>query len=381
MKFKVAADELSAIARVCVKGLNSKDPHSQSVLKLNEDKTKLYIFCTTQKTYFKGYLDVYDFEQTEDEMITEWSVDGNQLKTILSIIPSTVSIPVEFNMENSSRNFVIKVTGNTIKLPVYDVISPYKEEEQEKIAVVPANDFISTLSGISRLVSTDIDDENVPLSCVHVIFDKDKIKLMGTNGIAIAEEQLNYSLEGSEDTILIPVDQVSLLSRVFASSEDIVLIKTNTKIGYIDEKGIVSLVSKSSLSPIPYEPTKSRVSKERSVVLNSSDFKQAVLALSKLAPKSDDILMKISDDSISLLNVNEDVMNIELLEGDSPEDDITFSKDCLTTVENLFSEKICISWANQRMGRIVQFSNYKTKDDSEELDPNVFIGVLINADD
>ena len=221
----------------------------------------------------------------------------------------------------------------------------------------------------------------MPLSCVHVIFDKDKIKLMGTNGIAIAEEQLNYSLEGSEDTILIPVDQVSLLSRVFASSEDIVLIKTNTKIGYIDEKGIVSLVSKSSLSPIPYEPTKSRVSKERSVVLNSSDFKQAVLALSKLAPKSDDILMKISDDSISLLNVNEDVMNIELLEGDSPEDDITFSKDCLTTVENLFSEKICISWANQRMGRIVQFSNYKTKDDSEELDPNVFIGVLINADD
>ena len=189
MKFKVAADELSSIAKVCVRGLNSKDPHSQSVLKLSEDKTKLYIFCTTQKTYFKGYVDVYDIEEGEDDKVTEWSVDGNQLKTILSILPSTASIPVEFNMENSARNFIIKVTGNKIKLPVYDVISPYKEEKQEKIAVLPANDFISRLTSIGKLVSTDVDDENTPLSCIHVIFDKDKIKLMGTNGYSIAEEQ------------------------------------------------------------------------------------------------------------------------------------------------------------------------------------------------
>lgn len=382
MKFKVAADELSSIAKVCVRGLNSKDPHSQSVLKLSEDKTKLYIFCTTQKTYFKGYVDVYDIEEGEDDKVTEWSVDGNQLKTILSILPSTASIPVEFNMENSARNFIIKVTGNKIKLPVYDVISPYKEEKQEKIAVLPANDFISRLTSIGKLVSTDVDDENTPLSCIHVIFDKDKIKLMGTNGYSIAEEQIDYKLEGTEDTILIPVDQIQLLSRVFEGSEDIVLIQTDTKIGYIDEKGIVSLVSKSSLSAISYESTKSRVSDNRTVTVNSVDFKQAVSALSKLAPKGEKVYVNVLNDKLSLTNVNDDVMNIEILESNSPEDEITFTIKSLINIENLFTDKIRIGWANETVGRLVQFSTYKTNDDdTEEIDSNVFIGVLIDADE
>lgn len=375
MKFKVSAEELATVAKVCVKGLNAKDPHSQTLLKLTEEKDKLYIYCTTQKTFFKGYVPVYDV--TDDEgQATEWSVDGNQLKTILSIIPSTVSVPVEFNMSTSARNFVIKVSGNTIKLPVFDTISPNNEEKQEKITVISANDFISKLSGISRLVSSDVSDEGQPTSCVHISFTKDKIKLMGTDGYTIGEIQIPYTLESDEQTILVPVDQVSLLSRTFGGGEDISLIFTDTKFGYTDEKGIVSLVSKSSLQPIPYEPVKARVSDDRTITIDSEDLKRSISALGKLAPISDSITMTVDGDEISLVNINEDVMKFDRISGTSPEDEITFSRNRLNTIENLLSPTVRLSWSDETAGRIVQFSNYI--EDEDELDPDVFLGVLIN---
>ena len=132
MKFIVDAMQLSSVAKLVIKGLNTKDPHSQTVLKLTDDKTKLTIYCTTQTTFFKGSLDVSNVDYEDSETVVEWSVDGNQLKTILSILPSAVSIPVEFEMNDSAKNFVVKSHGNTFKLPVYGTISPYKEEKTTK---------------------------------------------------------------------------------------------------------------------------------------------------------------------------------------------------------------------------------------------------------
>lgn len=381
MKFKVSADELSLVARTCVRGLNSKDPHSQTVFKINEDETKLLIFCTTQTNFFKGAIKVFDVER-EDGEVSEWSVDGTQLKTILSILPHSTSIPVEFVMNSTARTFVIKITGNTFKLPVYDTISPYTEETRTKIAVVPANDFVNKISLIGKIVSTAAEDEDMSVSCLHVIFDKDKIRLMGTDNYSMTEEKIDYTLEGKEDKILIPSGQISLLSRTFESTDEIALISTPTKFGYVDKQGIVSLVSKSSLSPIAYETRVSTATsdcEDETVTINSSDFRQAISALSKLAPNSNMITMKVEENQLVFSNVNEDIMTVGIDEYNASETTLYFDKRPLQNIEALLSDKIKLGWSSDEYDLFVKFSNFKTmEDDTLAVDENVFIGVSLN---
>ena len=382
MKFIVDAMQLSSVAKLVIKGLNTKDPHSQTVLKLNDDKTKLTIYCTTQTTFFKGALDVSNVDYEDSETVVEWSVDGSQLKTILSILPSAVSIPVEFEMNDSAKNFVVKSHGNTFKLPVYGTISPYKEEKTTKITLVPANDFIAKFISLGKVTSSAIEDENNGSSCLHLVFEKDNFKLMGTDMFSLAEVEEKLEIENeNETTILVSSSQLSLLGRSFDGGEQISLVETPTKFGYFDERGILSLVAKSSLTPLSYQMIKTRTSDDCYIKINSSDFKEAISALGKLATNSDDITMTIKDREVILSNINEDTIKVELLDSNIDEESITFTKQSLQVLEGLFTENIKLSWPNTEYGKMVKITNYlKDDNDVEKEDTKTFIGVVANDD-
>lgn len=381
MKFTVASDQLSEIAKVCIKGLLSKDPHSQAVLKVEEDIKKLTILCTTQSTFFKGQVDIISFELDNSDGL-EWAVDGVQLKTILSIIPSTVSIPVTFEMASSARNFVIKASNDKFRLPVYETISPYVEKERKKLSVLNANDFVGKLTLLSKVASSEVENQDLPYSCVHVIFDESEIKMMGTDTRVLAEYKIDNKIENAEeiDSILLPNTQAMMLSRTFEPSANIALVETDTQFGYVDENNVISLVSKSTLSEVPYESVKLRVSEEMFIDLKSSGFKSSVSSLGKLATNSEDFTFEIHNNTLKISNINGDIMTVDTFDGNVDECTLKFQRKALQVLESLMDDNVRLSWAKDDSA-MIKVSNL-IKDENANLvkDDHVFIGVVTNDD-
>lgn len=370
MKFKVDSLELINLSKICTKGVSSKIPNSQVLFKLEDDK--LIIQGSSQTSFFKGSIPVRDVYEIDD--LTEFSVDGEQLKTIITILPQA-NVNVEFSLSPSGRLFTLDSGNSKLKLPVYENIITYSQEEIHELSNVTASSFMKNISSLARFLESDAMSQDSPTSCLHIFID-DQIKYVGTNGLSLAEVTSdNEKLTDESDfVVLLKAPQISLLSNVFEEDEVLTLIHTENLFGYKDSKGTVALVSKADIAPLYYEMLKSRVSDEQSVTLENSSFKRAVDALGKLCLISNAIHFTINENSVEATNDNGDDLSVILEEKNADEVTLSFLKQSLLPVFNLLTDKFQMTWQKEDPG-IVKFN---LLNENNEVDDKVFIGVSLN---
>lgn len=374
MEFIVDTTKFANIAKIVIKGLDLKDEASQALLKIEKDN--LIIQCTSQTTCFRGEVPISHVEKETDE-VTEWSVDGKQLITILSILP-TFPMDAKFTMSSSNRQFNITTKNGKFKLPVNDNVINYEMEDLTELSEIDSTEFIKNFSKTSKFLENDSMAANA-MSCLHMYFGED-LKMMGLNGYSLIEISMPYDLKvdlNEAPTVLLRSNQLNLLANSFEPNTTLTLLESNNFFGYKDNNNVIALVAKADMTPISYEVFKARVSNEQSITFDSNSLKFATNSMFKLCPTSDLIHYEISDKETLAVNDNEDDMKLTVIDKKSKDITLTFAKRVLLPVFNVINENVQFTWAEEDPD-IVKVN--VLKDDDDTIDENVFIIITLHAE-
>ena len=306
-----------------------------------------------------------------------FEVDSFQLRTILSVIPKDESV-ITFELSDDCRQFEIHTLHCDLKLPIYDRFQDTtKEEEITILGTVSANDFLSTINDLNKIVPSENILQNTPASCLHIFGKQDKLVFMATNSVVLVEKTINLEDSENDFTILLKPHLANLLLSSKFEADDIVSIyATKTQFGIIDKYNTLCLVAKaaSNFIPLQYEKFKAITSTEQIINVQSGQFKNAVDNVAKLCTISNEEIFNVFSNKIVVENKNKDKIEIPMT-GDI--DDIQFKilKPSLSLLFHLFSEKFNITWKKENKDNILMFQNLDSDNNVEE---DIFMIITTN---
>ena len=418
MKFSMYLNNFLEVANVISKSIgkdNSNSFESVDGKKVSEHtifkvhQNKLIIQHRTSQSFFKGSVDFKDIDITKEELqarelqtkinelekntnrneeeekeldklklnmlkLFNFEVDSFQLRTILSIIPKDESI-ITFELSDNCRQFEIYTLHYKLKLPVYDTFQDTtKEEEITILGTVSANEFLSTISDLIKIVPNDNIVQKSPGSCLHIFGKKDKLVFMATNGIALVEKTINLEDSENDFTILVKPNLANLLlSSKFEVDDILSIYVTNTQIGIIDKFNTLCLVAKAgtNFEPLQYENFKQLFSREYTMTIQSNQFKNAVDNIAKLCMISNEEALNISPNKIVVENMNLDRIEMQA-EGEVKETQLKINKPSFSLLSNLFTDKINMVWGKN------DFIMFENLDNDNNVDENIFMIMSIN---
>lgn len=417
MKFSMYLNNFLEVANVISKSIgkdNSNSFESVDGKKVSEHtifkvhNNKLIIQHRTSQSFFKGSVDFKDIDITKEEFqarelqtkinelekntnrneeeseldklkfdmlkLFNFEVDSFQLRTILSIIPKDESI-ITFELSDNCRQFEIYTLHYKLKLPVYDTFQDTtKEEEITILGTVSANEFLSTISDLNKIVPNDNIVQKSPGSCLHIFGKKDKLVFMATNGIALVEKTINLEDSENDFTILVKPNLANLLlSSKFEVDDILSIYVTNTQIGIIDKFNTLCLVAKAgtNFEPLQYENFKQLFSREYTMTIQSNQFKNAVDNIAKLCMISNEEALNISPNKIVVENMNLDRIEMQA-EGEVKETQLKINKPSFSLLSNLFTDKINMVWGKN------DFIMFENLDNDNNVDENIFMIMSIN---
>ena len=421
MKFSMYLNNFLEIANVISKSIgkdgnasfesvDGKRVSEHTIFKIHDNK--LIIQHRTSQSFFKGSVDFKDIDivkeeyqareyqtkidelekntnRTEEEeseldklklsifKLFNFEVDSFQLRTILSVIPKDESV-ITFELSDDCRQFEIHTLHCDLKLPIYDRFQDTtKEEEITILGTVSANDFLSTINDLNKIVPSENILQNTPASCLHIFGKQDKLVFMATNSVVLVEKTINLEDSENDFTILLKPHLANLLLSSKFEADDIVSIyATKTQFGIIDKYNTLCLVAKaaSNFIPLQYEKFKAITSTEQIINVQSGQFKNAVDNVAKLCTISNEEIFNVSSNKIVVENKNKDKIEIPMT-GDI--DDIQFKilKPSLSLLFHLFSEKFNITWKKENKDNILMFQNLDSDNNVEE---DIFMIITTN---
>ena len=418
MKFSMYLNNFLEVANVISKSIGKDNSNSfesvdgkkiveHTIFKIHQNK--LIIQHRTSQSFFKGSVDFKDIDITKEESqakelqikidelekntnrneeeekeldklklnmlkLFNFEVDSFQLRTILSIIPKDESI-ITFELSDNCRQFEIYTLHYKLKLPVYDTFQDTtKEEEITILGTVSANEFLSTISDLNKIVPNDNIVQKSPGSCLHIFGKKDKLVFMATNGIALVEKTINLEDSENDFTILVKPNLANLLlSSKFEVDDILSIYVTNTQIGIIDKFNTLCLVAKAgtNFEPLQYENFKQLFSREYTMTIQSNQFKNAVDNIAKLCMISNEEALNISPNKIVVENMNLDRIEMQA-EGEVKETQLKINKPSFSLLSNLFTDKINMVWGKN------DFIMFENLDNDNNVDENIFMIMSIN---
>lgn len=421
MKFSMYLNNFLEIANVISKSIgkdgnasfesvDGKRVSEHTIFKIHDNK--LIIQHRTSQSFFKGSVDFKDIDivkeeyqareyqtkidelekntnRTEEEeseldklklsilKLFNFEVDSFQLRTILSVIPKDESV-ITFELSDDCRQFEIHTLHCDLKLPIYDRFQDTtKEEEITILGTVSANDFLSTINDLNKIVPSENILQNTPASCLHIFGKQDKLVFMATNSVVLVEKTIKLEDSENDFTILLKPHLANLLLSSKFEADDIVSIyATKTQFGIIDKYNTLCLVAKaaSNFIPLQYEKFKAITSTEQIINVQSGQFKNAVDNVAKLCTISNEEIFNVSLNKIVVENKNKDKIEIPMT-GDI--DDIQFKilKPSLSLLFHLFSEKFNITWKKENKDNILMFQNLDSDNNVEE---DIFMIITTN---
>lgn len=421
MKFSMYLNNFLEIANVISKSIgkdgnasfesvDGKRVSEHTIFKIHDNK--LIIQHRTSQSFFKGSVDFKDIDivkeeyqareyqnkidelekntnRTEEEeseldklklsilKLFNFEVDSFQLRTILSVIPKDESV-ITFELSDDCRQFEIHTLHCDLKLPIYDRFQDTtKEEEITILGTVSANDFLSTINDLNKIVPSENILQNTPASCLHIFGKQDKLVFMATNSVVLVEKTIKLEDSENDFTILLKPHLANLLLSSKFEADDIVSIyATKTQFGIIDKYNTLCLVAKaaSNFIPLQYEKFKDITSTEQIINVQSGQFKNTVDNVAKLCTISNEEIFNVSSNKIVVENKNKDKIEIPMT-GDI--DDIQFKilKPSLSLLFHLFSEKFNITWKKENKDNILMFQNLDSDNNVEE---DIFMIITTN---
>ena len=418
MKFSMYLNNFLEVANVISKSIGKDNSNSfesvdgkkvveHTIFKIHNNK--LIIQHRTSQSFFKGSVDFKDIDITKEELqarelqtkinelekntnrneeeekeldklklnmlkLFNFEVDSFQLRIILSITPKDESI-ITFELSDNCRQFEIYTLHYKLKLPVYDTFQDTtKEEEITILGTVSANEFLSTISDLIKIVPNDNIVQKSPGSCLHIFGKKDKLVFMATNGIALVEKTINLEDSENDFTILVKPNLANLLlSSKFEVDDILSIYVTNTQIGIIDKFNTLCLVAKAgtNFEPLQYENFKQLFSREYTMTIQSNQFKNAVDNIAKLCMISNEEALNISPNKIVVENMNLDRIEMQA-EGEVKETQLKINKPSFSLLSNLFTDKINMVWGKN------DFIMFENLDNDNNVDENIFMIMSIN---
>ena len=418
MKFSMYLNNFLEVANVISKSIGKDNSNSfesvdgkkvveHTIFKIHNNK--LIIQHRTSQSFFKGSVDFKDIDITKEELqarelqtkinelekntnrneeeekeldklklnmlkLFNFEVDSFQLRIILSITPKDESI-ITFELSDNCRQFEIYTLHYKLKLPVYDTFQDTtKEEEITILGTVSANEFLSTISDLIKIVPNDNIVQKSPGSCLHIFGKKDKLVFMATNGIALVEKAINLEDSENDFTILVKPNLANLLlSSKFEVDDILSIYVTNTQIGIIDKFNTLCLVAKAgtNFEPLQYENFKQLFSREYTMTIQSNQFKNAVDNIAKLCMISNEEALNISPNKIVVENMNLDRIEMQA-EGEVKETQLKINKPSFSLLSNLFTDKINMVWGKN------DFIMFENLDNDNNVDENIFMIMSIN---
>lgn len=371
MKFMVNGEVFCRIATSVIKCLNLKDGGAQTLFLIEDNK--LIIRCTSDTSYSRGEVFIYNVEKEEGED-TRWLVSNTQLSSILSILSTYKDKDViEFNMSSNNRVFEMRYNGLKLKLPIEEAPIFEDTEEIKKIASVDKADFMENVSNLMRLANSDPNSDH-PMTCVHFFIEPRSLTLVATDAIGLAE--IVQPIDDCEisDVKLVKPSQLSLLTSSVKEDEMITLISTDTKFGYEDSNGTVLLVAVSDYPPIDYKQFKTLVKPTNRAKFDKEELKFAVDSLFKLCNTNNKQGFVFKDNQIAIHNENDDMIKLST---DSEFNDtvMRINYPSLFSLLNIMSKVNYIEWGEKEgPTRAIKFTCLNSKDDKE--DDNIFLTMI-----
>lgn len=379
MKFKVKSLELVNMLKVAIKGFDSSDDSSFVYFKVEDEKLKVVSRC--QSAYFSGSVAIENVE-IEDGEPTVYYVDGDVLKTLSGIFPSS-PINIEFSINKSSRTFVTSFTGNKLKLPIVADTKEHPSPSIKQMGMIQGQEFMHIVNMLLKLVLNDQASQEHPSSCLHLIFSPEEIKAMGTDGYALAELSREFAgdgnLEGTE-AVLIKHRQASLLSKTTAPAEVLRIVYSDEYFGYIDGEGHLSLVGRTDIPALSYEGIKLSTGSGNNVVLGTKELRSALSTINKLSFSYDFVSIAL-DAEAKTCSVNSTtgnsiavpVVSMDLTESVTIGFTLSIFSEALIPVT---TDELRLEWPDSEDSVVYRIFPVDNGVDEE----GVFIGVLPNAE-
>lgn len=372
MKFKVSCGEFHALGTRVLKGA-VRNSYSRVAMKLDEDKT-LTLCCYSDSTYFKGTIKATDVVDADGL----WKkVDPSYLRSVLSIIPADSDENISFVSDKFNMNFTLTFLSKKVALNTEDGGLITEGEPTTTIADVDANSFMDTLSSVLEVVENDPSGAGGPTTCLHLFFKDDECVFMGTNRIAIAE--VKYPIENKldeEKTFLLKRSEANLLTRAFEANEIIELVKTDTKFGFIDSEGTISLVGIMNEIPIEYSAVKTAAGGDMAMTIETSSFKHAINDINKISGPQGSAQFLQKGNNLKLTNSIDDAFGVIVEMDEGTVVDFSADRAALLSVIDLLGKAFQMTWdeATNKNGGVLSLQPY-SDDEEDELIENVFIGI------
>jgi len=296
MKFRVKGTEFNNILSTVIKGFNNKEDNSYVAFKLNEEDNELTVTARSRAAFFQGKLNVSAVEVSEDEPRV-YHLDGVKLKQLVSILP-TAPVDIEFSINDKTRSFTIKTSASKYKLPVLSETPLAPAPEVDEYSTVDANDFMDVAKVLIRILSSDPSTQEHQISCMHFQLTENNLKMLATDAYALGSITVNSSqvnLEGKKD-VLVRHTEVATLLGTFSAGETLTIVGSDDMFGYIDENGTLSLVGVINLTPLDVSQVESIAKDDNKVVVDKTEFKNAVETVNKLSPNDETVDIELDND-------------------------------------------------------------------------------------
>lgn len=338
MKFEVVCSELQRLGQNVLRGYKRNDS-SLVAFKVEDNKFKLV--CYSPTTYFQGEIPAMNVEDSDNE----WkSLDGQNFKQILSVFYSN-NENIKFTSDKIVQNFVLRHQKNrvTLKTVLGDLIQ--EENDFEEIVEVDALSFVNILGKMSGLRETH--NTNSFLSNLELVFKNNNIIFIGTDSYVLGETTMPVEEIKIDNTFYhIRGEEVSVLTKSVEPNEIWTLIKTDTKIGFKDQHGLIGLVGiADNARHIPAELQKDKVVKETEpdfnrIGVNSVSFKKALNNISKISsPNDPSVTLSFGKNGLTVMNISGDVFDVETNYSDDKRISVSFVRESLQKIIPLLTDE------------------------------------------
>ena len=363
MLLKIKAENLQSLGENTLK---SKEDNKKTAIRVSENR--LNIISYSNITYFTASADLEEVIEASDEWI---AIDSDTLKRYLSVLPKNDAIITIDNSEDS--RLTIKNGKSVFRIPIVLGEKIKEEKNLEELATVDIMDFSNKIADVNKLTSKSTHNDKTQF--LHLLFEKDGIKLMGTDKVAIAEHVISADSD-REESFLFTSNMINLFP-VINTSEPWTLVKTETRFGLKDLNNNLYLIGVVDESPLNYKPIKSLVvkpddSEYRSVTLDSKEFKKKISDMSKINNNSASLGIAFTQDGFFIYNREGDRIEINSDYDNSMNLTMGMNMNSLLVLSNIFAGDIKMSFRasdqTERVFRtVVRFENVDS--------PDLFMGV------
>lgn len=384
MKFEVECSELQRLTKNVLRGYKKND-NSLVAFKVENDKFELVCYSAT--TYFQGSIPAMNVKDSDNE----WkSVDGQLFKQIVSVFfPNNENI--KFSSDKIVQNFVLRHQKNrvTLKTVMGDLIR--EEKGFDEIVEVDAPSFVAALAKMSGLRETHNTESF--LANLELVFKNNNIIFIGTDSYVLGETTMPVDEIKIDNTFYhIRGEEVSILAKPVNPNEVWTLIKTDTKIGFKDQNGLIGLVGiADNARHIPAELQKDKVVKETEpdfnrIGVNAISFKKALSNISKISsPNDPSVTLSFGKNGLTVMNISGDVFDVETNYSDDKRISVSFVRESLQKIIPLLTDEFNFVLKDDPVSQASQIellnlvkAKEEDEEDTLEIDDSTFLIVMSN---